>query len=183
MAGFSIINIPSTADGYIDLEILRSVVGDDTAGFMLTNPNTLGLFETNIVEITSIIHDAGGLCYYDGANLNAIMGIARPGDMGFDCVHLNLHKTFSTPHGGGGPGSGPVGCKKELSPFLPGNTVIKEDEYSFEKPKQSMGMVKSFNGNFLVVVRALTYILQLGSDGIALSAANATLNANYMKHL
>ena len=119
MAGFTVVNIPSTPEGLVDLEALRAAAGPDTAGLMLTNPNTVGLFDANILEITQIVHDAGGLCYYDGANLNAVMGVARPGDMGFDVCHLNLHKTFSTPHGGGGPGSGPVGCKAFLAPFLP----------------------------------------------------------------
>ncbi|NLZ80617.1 MAG: aminomethyl-transferring glycine dehydrogenase subunit GcvPB, partial [Clostridiales bacterium] len=136
LAGYSIVNIPSTEDGMVDVEALKKVVGEDTAGFMLTNPNTLGLFDKNILEITKIIHDAGGLNYYDGANLNAIMGIARPGDMGFDVVHLNLHKTFSTPHGGGGPGSGPVGCKELLTKYLPLPRVIlneEENRYEFLK--------------------------------------------------
>ena len=120
MAGFTVVNIPSGPDGCVDVEALRQAVGADTAGLMLTNPNTVGIFDKNILEITKIVHDAGGLCYYDGANLNAVMGVVRPGDMGFDVIHLNLHKTFSTPHGGGGPGSGAVGCKKLLAPFLPG---------------------------------------------------------------
>jgi glycine dehydrogenase subunit 2 len=183
MAGFTIINIPSGTDGCIDLEALRAAVSDDTAGLMLTNPNTLGIFEKDILEITSIVHAAGGLCYYDGANLNAIMGFARPGDMGFDCVHLNLHKTFSTPHGGGGPGSGPVGCKDFLAAYLPGLVPKGQDELRFEKPSDSVGMVKGFYGNFLVVVRALTYILSLGSEGIPETSGNAVLNANYLKCL
>ena len=117
MCGYDVVSIPSREDGCVDLEQLKAAVGEDTAGLMLTNPNTVGLFDKNILEITKIVHDAGGLCYYDGANLNAVMGIVRPGDMGFDVVHLNLHKTFSTPHGGGGPGSGPVGCKEILKPL------------------------------------------------------------------
>ena len=125
MAGFQVVSVPSNDQGGVDLDALRQAVGPDTAGLMLTNPNTVGLFDPNILEITQIIHDAGGLCYYDGANLNAVMGHVRPGDMGFDCVHLNLHKTFSTPHGGGGPGSGPVGCKAMLEPFLPTPRVQK----------------------------------------------------------
>ena len=148
---------------------------------MLTNPNTVGLFDPNIRTITDIIHEAGGLCYYDGANLNAVMGIARPGDMGFDCVHVNLHKTFSTPHGGGGPGSGPVGCKEFLAPFLPGPVAEnKGDTYAFAVPAQSFGRVRTFCGNFLVVVRALTYILTLGKEGIPAAAQGAVLNANYL---
>lgn len=181
MAGFTVVSIPSNAEGGVDLEALRQAVGPDTAGLMLTNPNTVGLFDPNILEITQIIHEAGGLCYYDGANLNAIMGHVRPGDMGFDCVHLNLHKTFSTPHGGGGPGSGPVGCKKFLEPFLPTPRVIKEENgFTFAAPEKSMGRVRSFYGNFLVVVRALTYVLTLGREGIPAASAGAVLNANYL---
>ena len=125
MAGFQVINIPSGADGCVDVEALWAAVGPDTAGLMLTNPNTVGIFDKNILDITQIVHEAGGLCYYDGANLNAVMGVVRPGDMGFDVIHLNLHKTFSTPHGGGGPGAGAVGCKELLRPFLPGPVVVK----------------------------------------------------------
>ena len=181
MAGFTVVSIPSNEEGGVDLEALRKAVGPDTAGLMLTNPNTVGLFDPNILEITQIIHEAGGLCYYDGANLNAIMGHVRPGDMGFDCVHLNLHKTFSTPHGGGGPGSGPVGCKKFLEPFLPTPRVAKEENsFSFASPEKSMGRVRSFYGNFLVVVRALTYVLTLGKEGIPAASAGAVLNANYL---
>jgi len=182
MAGFTVINIPSTKEGYVDTEELRKVVGEDTAGFMLTNPNTIGMFDKNILEITKIIHDAGGLNYYDGANLNAIMGIVRPGDMGFDVVHLNLHKTFSTPHGGGGPGSGPVGCKRILMKYLPSPRIVyTEGRYEFaEKAPENIGRVKAFYGNFLVVVRALTYILTLGGDGLKAASENAVLNANYM---
>lgn len=181
MVGFTIVNIPSTADGCVDLEKLREAAGEDTAGLMLTNPNTVGLFDKNILEITQIVHDAGGLNYYDGANLNAIMGHIRPGDMGFDVVHLNLHKTFSTPHGGGGPGAGPVGCKSLLADFLPGPMPVKTPEgYGFTQPAHSVGKVKAFYGNFLVVVKALTYIVTLGRDGIPEASANAVLNANYM---
>lgn len=185
MVGYEVVSIPSTKEGYVDLEKLREAAGEDTAGLMLTNPNTLGLFEKDILKITDMIHEAGGLVYYDGANLNPIMGIVRPGDMGFDVVHLNLHKTFSTPHGGGGPGSGPVGCKKFLSEYLPLPKVIKKEKYSFlkENPK-SIGSVKAFYGNFLTVVRALTYIISLGNQGIRETAQNAVINANYMmKHL
>ncbi len=182
MAGYSVINIPSTKEGYVDIEELKKVVGEDTAGFMLTNPNTVGLFDKNILEITGIIHEAGGLNYYDGANLNAIMGIARPGDMGFDIVHLNLHKTFSTPHGGGGPGSGPVGCKEILSNYLPTPLIREENgQYSMNySNEESIGRVKEFYGNFLIVVRAFTYILTLGGDGLKNASQNAVLNANYM---
>ena len=183
MCGFDVVSIPSGPDGCVDLEALRGVVGDDTAGLMLTNPNTVGIFDKNITEITDIVHEAGGLCYYDGANLNAVMGIVRPGDMGFDCVHLNLHKTFSTPHGGGGPGSGPVGCKEILKPFLPGYTVEGSEETGFRLKAQdkSIGSVKQFHGNFMVIVRALTYIISLGKEGIPEAASNAVLNANYMR--
>ena len=182
MAGFHVVSVPSYEDGCVNVEKLREAVGDDTAGLMLTNPNTVGLFDKNILEITKIIHEAGGLCYYDGANLNAVMGIVRPGDMGFDVVHLNLHKTFSTPHGGGGPGAGPVGCKKILTPFLPSPIAVKaEDGYhlDYDRP-QSIGSVKDFYGNFLVVLRALTYILTLGKEGIPEAAQNAVLNCNYL---
>ena len=183
MCGFGIVNIPSAPDGCVDLNELKKAVGPDTAGLMLTNPNTVGVFDKNILEITKIVHDAGGLCYYDGANLNAVMGVVRPGDMGFDCIHFNLHKTFSTPHGGGGPGSGPVGCKKFLADFLPGLRVTKDAKGRFHsgKAKKSYGEVKAFGGNFLVVVRALAYILTLGKEGIPEAAKNAVLNANYMQ--
>lgn len=181
MAGFEVVNISSGPDGCVDLDKLREAVGEDTAGLMLTNPNTVGLFDKNILAITAIVHEAGGLNYYDGANLNAIMGIVRPGDMGFDVVHLNLHKTFSTPHGGGGPGSGPVGCKAFLAGFLPGLTVTGDDgKLSIAKPSHSVGSVKAFYGNFLVVVRALTYLKMLGGEGLKQAAENAVLNANYM---
>lgn len=181
MCGFEVISVPSGEDGCVDLEKLREAAGEDTAGLMLTNPNTVGLFDKNILEITSVIHEAGGLVYYDGANLNAVMGVVRPGDMGFDVVHLNLHKTFSTPHGGGGPGSGPVGCKAFLKEFLPGYQETRTEEgLTFVKPEQSVGDVKAFYGNFLVVVKALAYILTLGKEGIPEAAKNAVLNANYM---
>ena len=151
------------------------------AGLMLTNPNTVGIFDKNILEITKIIHDAGGLCYYDGANLNAVMGVVRPGDMGFDCIHLNLHKSFATPHGGGGPGSGPVGCKAFLAPFLPGPIPEKtENGFRFAQPAQSVGRVRDFYGNFLVVVKAFAYLTMLGREGVHEVGRNAVLNANYM---
>lgn len=180
MAGYSVVSIPSGSDGCVDLEKLREAAGDDIAGLMLTNPNTVGLFDKNILEITNIIHGCGGLCYYDGANLNAVMGTVRPGDMGFDVIHLNLHKTFSTPHGGGGPGSGPVGCKECLAEFLPSVEVEGEDVLSFAKAEHSIGEMKSFYGNFLVVVRALTYLMTLGKEGVPQASQNAVLNANYM---
>lgn len=181
MAGFKVVSVPSNEQGGVDLDALRKAVGPDTAGLMLTNPNTVGLFDPNILEITRIIHDAGGLCYYDGANLNAIMGHVRPGDMGFDCVHLNLHKTFSTPHGGGGPGSGPVGCKAMLAQFLPSPHVEEKDgKFVFAAPEHTMGRVRSFYGNFLVVVKALAYLITLGKEGIPEASAGAVLNANYL---
>jgi glycine dehydrogenase subunit 2 len=182
MAGFKIVEVKSDQRGEVDLEALKAAVDDETAGFMLTNPNTLGLFEKNILQISRIIHEAGGLLYYDGANMNAILGIARPGDMGFDVVHLNLHKTFSTPHGGGGPGAGPVGVKKELVPFLPMPMVeFKDAEYylDYDRPL-SVGMVKSFYGNFNVVVKAYAYIMSLGAAGLKKVAETAVLNANYI---
>ncbi len=181
MAGFEVINIPSDTHGYVDLDALRSAAGPDTAGLMLTNPNTLGLFDPNIAEITRIIHEAGGLNYYDGANLNAVMGIARPGDMGFDVVHINLHKTFATPHGGGGPGSGPSGCKAFLRDFLPGLRVEeKEGVRHAAAAENRIGNVRSFGGNFLVIVKALAYLLSIGKEGVPETAANAVLNANYL---
>lgn len=181
MAGFEVVSIPSTQDGRVDLEKLKEAVGPDTAGLMLTNPNTLGIFDENILEITRIVHEAGGLNYYDGANLNAVMGVARPGDMGFDVVHLNLHKTFSTPHGGGGPGSGAVGVKAILRDFLPLRQVEKAEEgFRFVDPPKSVGAVKSFYGNFTVVVKALAYMLALGPEGVREAAEGAVLNANYL---
>jgi len=178
MAGYEIVSIASAPDGCVDIDALKAVVGDDTAGLMLTNPNTVGLFDKNILEITKIVHDAGGLNYYDGANLNAVMGVVRPGDMGFDVTHVNLHKTFSTPHGGGGPGSGPVGCKEFLTKFLPCPYIHAGKVIC---PENSIGTVKRFNGNFAVVVKALTYMMTLGAKGIREAAENAVLNANYMK--
>ncbi len=183
MAGFTVVNIPSAPDGTVDLDALRAAAGPDTAGLMLTNPNTLGIFDKNIESITDIVHGAGGLCYYDGANMNAIMGAARPGDMGFDVVHLNLHKTFSTPHGGGGPGAGAVGCKECLIPFLPDRLPTRnaDGSFSYAEIESTVGRMKSFHGNFLVVLRALTYITMLGGDGLKQASENAVLNANYMR--
>ena len=181
MCGYQVVNIPSGSDGCVDLDALRKAVGPDTAGLMLTNPNTVGIFDKNILEITKIVHEAGGLCYYDGANLNAVMGVVRPGDMGFDCIHSNLHKTFATPHGGGGPGAGAVGCKQFLRKYMPGPLVVEKDgKYDFEYPEKSMGRVKMFYGNFDVCIKALTYVLTLGKEGISEAAKNAVLNANYM---
>ena len=181
MAGYKVVSIASAPDGGVDLEALKAACGEDTAGLMLTNPNTVGLFDKNILKITEIVHECGGLCYYDGANLNAVMGTVRPGDMGFDVIHLNLHKTFSTPHGGGGPGSGPVGCKSMLLQFLPSYRVVeKEGALEMEKAEHSIGEMKEFYGNFLVVVKALTYLMTLGKEGIPEASQNAVLNANYM---
>ncbi len=183
MAGLKAITIPSNEDGSVNLAALQQVVGSDTAALMLTNPNTLGLFESNILEIADIVHQAGGLLYYDGANANAILGYARPGDMGFDVVHLNLHKTFSTPHGGGGPGAGPVGVKKILEPFLPGPVLEKRPDgtflFSHDLPL-SIGKVKGFYGNFGVLARAYTYIRTMGPDGLKLVSESAVLSANYL---
>jgi len=183
VAGFDVIEIKSNKEGAIDLEALKAVLNDEVAGLMLTNPSTLGLFEENIVEIARLVHEAGGLLYYDGANLNAIMGITRPGDMGFDVVHLNLHKTFSTPHGGGGPGSGPVGVKKELADFLPVPVIeFKDGIYSlnYDRPL-SIGKVRSFYGNFNVLIKAYSYILTMGAEGLKRASEMAVLNANYVK--
>ncbi|CAH2715258.1 putative glycine dehydrogenase (decarboxylating) subunit 2 [Neobacillus rhizosphaerae] len=182
IAGFDTITVKSTDQGLVDLEDLRRVVGEDTAALMLTNPNTLGLFEEHILEIAEIVHDAGGKIYYDGANLNAVLSKARPGDMGFDVVHLNLHKTFTGPHGGGGPGSGPVGVKADLIPFLPKPIISKRgDEFvlDYDRP-QSIGRVKPFYGNFGINVRAYTYIRSMGPDGLKAVTEYAVLNANYM---
>ncbi|MFC4356158.1 aminomethyl-transferring glycine dehydrogenase subunit GcvPB [Chryseomicrobium palamuruense] len=182
VAGFETITVKSDEHGLVDLEDLRRVAGDDTAALMLTNPNTLGLFEEHILEMASIIHGVGGKLYYDGANLNAVMSKARPGDMGFDCVHLNLHKTFTGPHGGGGPGSGPVGVKKDLIPFLPAPVLVKKgDSYTFDYDRpQAIGRVKPFYGNFGINVRAYTYIRSMGPDGLKAVTEYAVLNANYM---
>ena len=181
MCGYQVVNIPSGSDGCVDLDALRAAVGPDTAGLMLTNPNTVGIFDKNILQVTQIVHEAGGLCYYDGANLNAVMGVVRPGDMGFDCIHSNLHKTFATPHGGGGPGAGAVGCKDFLRRYMPGPLVVEKDgKFGFEYPEKSIGRVKMFYGNFDVCIKALTYVLSLGREGIPEAAKNAVLNANYM---
>ena len=171
MCGYDVVNIASGPDGCVDLDALRAALGEDTAGLMLTNPNTVGIFDKNILEITRLVHEAGGLCNYDGANLNAVMGVVRPGDMGFDCIHMNLHKTFATPHGGGGPGAGAVGCKDFLREYLPHSALAEEPGHI---------QVRSFRGNFLVVVRALAYLLTLGKEGIPEAAENAVLNANYL---
>ncbi|WP_281864304.1 aminomethyl-transferring glycine dehydrogenase subunit GcvPB [Planomicrobium okeanokoites] len=182
VAGFETVTVKSNEHGLVDLEDLKRVVGEDTAALMLTNPNTLGLFEEQILEMAAIIHEVGGKLYYDGANLNAVMSKARPGDMGFDVVHLNLHKTFTGPHGGGGPGSGPVGVNKDLLPFLPKPILVKKDgvfAFDYDRP-QSIGRVKPFYGNFGINVRAYTYIRSMGPDGLKAVTEYAVLNANYM---
>ncbi len=184
MAGFQTIEIKSTEEGLVDIESLKAALDDEVAGLMLTNPNTLGLFEREIVEIAKLVHDAGGLLYYDGANANAILGKVRPGDMGFDVVHFNLHKTFSTPHGGGGPGSGPVGVKKILIDYLPTPTVEKDgDRYylNYNIP-HSVGRMKDFYGHFSILVRAYSYILAMGRDGLKTVSEMAVLSANYLAH-
>ncbi len=189
MAGLEVVEIPSDSRGNVDLLHLRAQLDDRTAGLMLTNPNTLGLFEENLLEITRLVHEAGGLVYGDGANFNAILGVARPGLMGIDVMHFNLHKTFSTPHGGGGPGSGAVGVVEALADFLPGPLAARvegippgaEARYEWRVPAHTIGRVKSFNGNFGVLVRAYTYIRMLGPEGLRAVAENAVLNANYLQ--
>ncbi|HEX8599575.1 MAG TPA: aminomethyl-transferring glycine dehydrogenase subunit GcvPB [Chloroflexia bacterium] len=181
-AGFKLISLKSGADGSVDLEALKGVLSDRIAGMMLTVPSTLGLFEPNILEISRLVHEAGGLMYGDGANLNALVGHIRPGDLGFDVMHINLHKTFTTPHGGGGPGSGPVACKSHLAQFLPGPLVEKgEAGYAFVEPEASVGRVKNFWGNFGMHVRAYTYIRHLGLPGLQRVSEDAILNANYIR--
>jgi len=182
MCAFEAVTVKSNEQGRVDLNVLRETMSKDVAGIMLTNPNTLGIFEKDILEITKIVHDKGGLVYCDGANMNAILGVAKPGDMGFDIIHLNLHKTFSTPHGGGGPGSGPVGVKKQLEPFLPIPRIEKKGEtyhLNYDYPL-SIGRVKAFYGNFGVMVKAYAYIRALGAKGLKQVAENAVLNANYL---
>lgn len=183
VCGLEVVEVKSAADGTIDLESLRPLLDDTIAGIMMTNPNTLGLFERNIVEIAKMVHDCGGLLYYDGANFNPLLGKVRPGDMGFDILHLNLHKTFSTPHGGGGPGSGPVGVAAHLAEYLPNPKVVRRDDGSFHiaNGEDSAGFVSGFMGNFGVLIRAYSYILTLGKQNIKNAGALATLNANYIK--
>lgn len=183
VAGFEIVEIKSNADGSVNIDALKEAIDENVAGLMLTNPSTLGLFETRIKEIADLIHGAGGLLYYDGANMNAIMGVTRPGDMGFDIVHLNLHKTFSTPHGGGGPGAGPVGVKSFLEKYLPTPVITKSaDKFvlDYNRP-DSLGKIKNFYGNFGILVRAYTYVLTMGAEGLKYASETAVLNANYMK--
>jgi glycine dehydrogenase subunit 2 len=184
IAGYSVKSVPSDEKGWMSVKALKDMLTDDVAGLMLTNPNTLGLFDPNISEICDLIHSVDGLAYYDGANLNAVVGKVRPGDMGFDIVHINLHKTFATPHGGGGPGAGPVGVVEKLTDFLPISTVIKRHDGTFaldyDKPK-SIGYIAPFYGNFGIILRAYVYILMAGKEGLERVAENAVLNANYIK--
>ncbi len=181
MSGFQVVQVKSDARGNIDLNELRALADETTVGLMITNPNTLGLFEENVREACQIIHDAGGLVYGDGANLNAIVGVARPGDLGIDVLHSNLHKTFSVPHGGGGPGAGAVMVRQDLAQFLPGPNVVKKGkQYAFAMPKKSIGRVKAFYGNFLALVRAYVYIRSFGKEHLHEIAENAVLNANYL---
>jgi len=182
MVGYDVLEIPSK-NGCVDVETLKSAVSKDTAAFMLTNPNTLGIFEKDVVEIAKTVHDAGALLYYDGANLNAIMGKTSPGKMDFDIVHFNLHKTFATPHGGGGPGAGPVGVKKRLEEFLPVPRIVQRDgryALDYDRPR-SIGKVRAFYGNYAVLVRAYTYIKMMGGKGLESATENAVLNSNYVK--
>ncbi len=183
MCGFEVVEIPSGNDGCVDMDALKANLSDKTAGIMLTNPNTLGLFETDILDISKLVHEAGGLLYYDGANLNAIMGYARPADMGFDVMHINTHKTFATPHGGGGPGCGPVCVTEALKPYLPSPNVIKtEAGYALEDVgDKSIGRVKAFNGNMDMIIRAWVYLLAYGADGVKQISTDAVLNANYLR--
>ncbi|HEY1597378.1 MAG TPA: aminomethyl-transferring glycine dehydrogenase subunit GcvPB, partial [Thermoleophilaceae bacterium] len=191
MAGFEVVKVGTAPDGGVDLDDLREKAGDDTACLMLTNPNTLGLFDRNIEEIASIVHDAGATLYYDGANLNAVMGVSRPGDMGFDIVHFNLHKTFTQPHGGGGPGAGPIAVSDRIEPFLPRPQVVRREQGSngqrepffdldFERPR-SIGRLRGFQGNFGVFVRSYAYICSVGGDGLKDVSETAVLNANYLR--
>ena len=183
VAGLKVIEVKSMPDGTVDVEALSAVLDDSVAAVMMTNPNTMGIFESRVREIADMVHDAGALMYYDGANLNPMLGVARPGDMGFDVMHVNLHKTFSTPHGGGGPGAGPVGVRSGLEKFLPNPRVVKNADGSFglSQSDGSLGSVSATLGNFAVQLRALSYILSLGCDGLAQAGRLATLNANYVK--
>jgi glycine dehydrogenase subunit 2 len=184
LGGYQTVTVPSDERGCVDVAALRDRLDEDVAGIMLTNPNTLGLFEEDIAEIAALVHGVGGLLYYDGANINAILGVTRPGDMGFDIVHLNLHKTFAVPHGGGGPGAGPVAVAERIAPFLPGPRPVRLDDGRFDwiTPEQSIGRVHSWHGNSLALARAWSYILALGSDGLRQVADLAVLNANWLRH-
>lgn len=183
VCGLSIVQVKSTADGTVDVEDLKPLLNDEIAGMMMTNPNTLGLFETEIPEIAKLVHQCGGLMYYDGANLNPMLGVCRPGDMGFDVMHINLHKTFSTPHGGGGPGAGPVGVRKGLEKFLPKPHVCKREDGTFdiENDADSLGKVSTFFGNYAVVLRTYAYLLTMGREHVKKVGPLAVLNANYVK--
>jgi glycine dehydrogenase subunit 2 len=184
LGGYEVTTIPSNERGLVDLEALKAALGPDVAGIMLTNPNTLGLFEEEITEIAAAVHEVGGLLYYDGANLNAILGVVRPGDMGFDIVHMNLHKTFATPHGGGGPGAGPVAVSARLADYLPGPKAARGADGAFEwsTPSMSIGRVHGWHGNAMVLARALAYIDVHGGDGLKRVAQRAVLNANWLRH-
>ena len=183
VCGLQIVEVKSTPQGTVDLASLREVLGDDIAGMMMTNPNTLGIFETQIPEIAALVHECGGLMYYDGANLNPMLGVCRPGDMGFDVMHINLHKTFSTPHGGGGPGSGPVGVRKGLEKFLPNPRVRRDEDgtYHLAHTDTALGAVSAFLGNFGIIVRAYCYLLSMGREYIPTAGKLSVLNANYIK--
>ncbi|MCU4975753.1 aminomethyl-transferring glycine dehydrogenase subunit GcvPB [Halobacteria archaeon AArc-m2/3/4] len=194
LGGYDVVSLPSDDAGRVDLEALEAALSEDTAALMLTNPNTLGLFERDITEIAEMVHDVGGLLYYDGANLNALLGRARPGDMGFDVMHYNVHKTFATPHGGGGPGAGPVGVVEDLAPFLPaprvravdgdgrdeGDSNATPSKYELFDPEHTIGQVHGYQGNWLVLVKAFAYIARLGDEGLTDASAKAVLNANYL---
>ncbi len=181
LGGYDVVELPSGDDGRVDVDALEAALSEQTAALMLTNPNTLGLFEREIEEIAGMVHDVGGLLYYDGANLNALLGRARPGDMGFDIMHYNVHKTFATPHGGGGPGAGPVGVVSDLEPYLPTPQVRERGgEYEFFEPEDSIGKVHGYTGNWLVLVKAYAYIARLGDEGLVDTSAKAVLNANYL---
>ena len=183
VCGLQIVEVKSTPEGTVDVDSLRAVLGDDIAGMMMTNPNTLGIFETRIPEIARLVHDCGGLMYYDGANLNPMLGVCRPGDMGFDVMHINLHKTFSTPHGGGGPGSGPVGVRAGLEQFLPKPHVSRSADGTFhlDTPAESLGSISSFLSNYGILIRAYCYLLSMGREYIPMAGKLSVLNANYIK--
>ena len=183
MAGFEVVEVKSLADGTVDIDDLAGKLDSTVAALMMTNPNTVGMFEKGIPQIASLVHDAGALLYYDGANLNPMLGIARPGDMGFDVMHINLHKTFATPHGGGGPGAGPVGVRAGLEQYLPNPRVVEDAEgkLTVECGNEAFGRVSSWLGNYTVYIKALAYILTMGAEGLAWVGPLATLNANYVK--
>ncbi len=182
-AGYDVVEVKSDEKGLVDLEHLKRVLGPQTAAFMITNPNTLGIYEPRIREITQLVHEAGGLCYMDGANLNALLGLVQPAKSGFDIMHINLHKTFSVPHGGGGPGAGPLVLSEELAPFRPGPVVVRDEQgFHWRKPEQSIGRVHMWHGNFGALVRAYVYIRRLGARGLRRVSENAILNANYVRH-